>query len=918
MTKTMERMAASRAVRVAMSLVLLLSTCVALPKAALAAGTVDVSVGEKVWYAGYNTCRMQADGQMAYCAEPNAATPAPGTYSKGDAGAGDLTTAMWFSYGAPGFDESMFPDSWYDGSAMGDDEYLVASHILLAYAHQGSEATYGTSADFAEWADSELIGGTWNRMMERAGEVSTGFSAFTIDTGSASQTLVSFTWDKGGLKLAKADAEAGPSAQGGASLEGAEFSIVNASGKAALVDGESYADGQVVKAIEAKWDADAGAFVAATGDGALPCGTYRVVETKAPEGYGLSDWSKTVKIESNGQVVDLSGEPCSDDVVRGGVQVTKMDRELGKSEAVGGAGHASEVGPNLSGIEFTITNQSAAKVLVDGAWYEPGQAVATIATSWNEEAGAYTAQTAADALPYGRYSVQETATNGSYLLSDGQPKSFQISEDGAVVSATVDGDALAFSDQVVRNDLKLSKKADATSESLQVPFLVTNVTTGEAHVLVTDRNGQASTAASWNKHSNNTNGNDALAGSEGVIATADIDASAGIWFALGEDGNSAAVDDGLAALPYGEYTLSELRCEANEGMELVTKTFWVERDSGAAEAVWMTIDDQGGPTVRTEATDKADGDHVAQCADEVTIVDAVHYGNLTAGEEYEITGTLMVKSTGEALADAEGNPITATKTFTANGPAGTVELEFTFDGSLLAGEDVVAFESLKHEGVEVAAHADIEDEGQTVHFLNVHTTATDKADGDKVLSGDEATIIDEVAYEGLEPGAEYTLVATLMYADGGEAVTGADGKAVTATATFAPDAADGTQAVEVSVGLEGLDGKKLVVFERLIRDGVQQATHEDLSDEGQTVTVDSPDTPEVPSTPYEEKLDKTGVDLMPFMLGAGAALAAAAALALYGIRKRKGNDADAGEADVEPDESEGEPGKETEDLEQKA
>ena len=154
MTKTMERMAASRAVRVAMSLVLLLSTCVALPKAALAAGTVDVSIGEKVWYAGYNTCRMQADGQMAYCAEPTAPTPAPGTYSKGDAGAGDLTTAMWFSYGAPGFDESMFPDSWYDGSAMGDDEYLVASHILLAYAHQGSEATYGTMSAFAARADS--------------------------------------------------------------------------------------------------------------------------------------------------------------------------------------------------------------------------------------------------------------------------------------------------------------------------------------------------------------------------------------------------------------------------------------------------------------------------------------------------------------------------------------------------------------------------------------------------------------------------------------------------------------------------------------------------------------------------------------------------------------------------------------------
>ncbi len=893
MTKTMERMAASRALRVAMSLVLLLSMCVALPKAALAADTVDVSVGDKVWYAGYNTCYMQADGQAAYCAEPNAATPEPGAYSKGDAAGADLTAVMWFSYGAPGFDETMFPDSWYDGSGWDDDKYLVASHILLAYAYQGSGATYGTSADFAEWAESELFGGTWNSMMERAGEVSTGFSAFTIDTGSSTQTLVSFTWEKGGLKLVKADSEAGAAAQGDALLAGAEFSIVNASGKAALVGGDSYADGQTVKVIKTEWDPEAGAYVAATGDDALPCGTYRVVETKAPEGYELADWSRTVEIDSDGQVVDLSGDACSDDVVRGGVQVIKRDRELGASEAIGGADHASEVGPNLSGIEFTVTNQSASKVLVNGMWYEPGQAVATIVTAWNEEAHAYTAQTASDALPYGTYSVQETATNGSYLLSDGEPRTFQVREDGVVVNATSDGEALAFDDQVARNDLKLSKKADSTSESLQVPFLITNVTTGEAHVLVTDRNGQASTAAGWNKHSANTNGNDALASADGVIATADMDASAGIWFALGEDGSQAAVNDDLAALPYGEYTLEELRCEANEGMELVTKSFWVERDSGAAEAVWMTIDDQEGPSVHTEATDKADGDHVAQCADEVTIVDTVYYDNLQAGQEYELTGTLMVKSTGEAMKDADGNSITATKTFTANASSGTVELGFTFDGGLLAGEDVVAFESLRHEGVEVAAHADISDEGQTIHFLSIHTTATDKADGDKVLSGDEATVNDEVAYEGLEPGAEYTLTATLMDAQTGEAVTGADGKAVTATTTFTPDAADGTQAVEIAIDSEGLDGKKLVVFEKLDCDGVQQAAHEDLADEGQTVTVDSPKTPETPETPSETvstSYDKTGVDMLPGLLMIIVALAGSGALIAYALPKRRNDD----------------------------
>ena len=37
--------------------------------------------------------------------------------------------------------------------------------------------------------------------------------------------------------------------------------------------------------------------------------------------------------------------------------------------------------PGLDGIEFTVTNRSAHKVLVDGEWREPGEAVATLTLS---------------------------------------------------------------------------------------------------------------------------------------------------------------------------------------------------------------------------------------------------------------------------------------------------------------------------------------------------------------------------------------------------------------------------------------------------------------------------------------------------------------------------------------------------------
>lgn len=833
--KTVERITSSKIVRVAMAMALALSVAI-VPAKAYASGDVSVSIGKNLPYAGYETTQMSADGNDAYCIEPSRSTPDAGTYPTSEAG--DLAAAMWFSYGAPGFDASMWPSSWYNGSGMDEDKYRVASHILLSYANLGSasEATYGTSAEFASWAEREIAGNVWNRVNARANEVSTGFSAIRIHAGSDAQTLASFTWNRGGVKIAKVDAQAGAAAQGDASLEGAEFAIVNASGTNSFVNGHSYADGETVMTIATSWDGSA--YTAQTASDSLPCGTYRIVEASAPEGYLPWDGSVEFTVENAGQVVDLSGDPVQDDAIRGGVQVTKSDAELGESEAVGGNGHTPEgVGTTLSGIEFTIANASAAKVLAGDVWYEPGEVIAVIETAWDDGIGSYVARTAPDALPYGTYTIQETATNDSYLLTDGEPRTFEIRTDGIVVTADAEGGELVFHDQVVRNDLKLSKKAEDTNASLQVPFAITNVATGETHVLVTDRNGQASTEAGWNKHTHNTNANDHLLEAE-AIASDMMDPEAGIWFGLGEDGSSAPADDALGALPYGQYTLEELPCEANEGYELITKTFWVERDSGVAEAVWMTLDDKEGPKIGTQAADAADGDQTAQAGGQVTIVDTVYYENLEFGGTYTLTGTLMVKSTGEPLLDAEGSPVTATKEFTANNTNGYVDIEFTFDASLLAGEDVVAFESLSKDGVEVAVHADIEDSGQTVRFVDIGTTAADAADGDKLVTGSEVVIADEVSFEGLTPGESYALEATLMDAETGEPLLDAEGKPVTATAEFAPEASEGTQTVELSFDSAGLGGHRLVVFERLLdAQGAVLAVHEDIEDEGQSVTV---------------------------------------------------------------------------------
>ncbi|MFR3999028.1 MAG: VaFE repeat-containing surface-anchored protein, partial [Paratractidigestivibacter faecalis] len=462
-----------------------------------------------------------------------------------------------------------------------------------------------------------------------------------------------------------------------------------------------------------------------------------------------------------------------------------------------------------------------------------------------------------------------------------------------VVTADAEGGELTFHDQVVRNDLKLSKKAEDTNASLQVPFAITNVATGETHVLVTDRNGQASTEAGWNKHTHNTNANDHLLEAE-AIASDMMDPEAGIWFGLGEDGSSAPADDALGALPYGQYTLEELPCEANEGYELITKTFWVERDSGVAEAVWMTLDDKEGPKIETQAADAADGDQTAQAGGQVTIVDTVYYENLEFGGTYTLTGTLMVKSTGEPLLDAEGSPVTATKEFTANNTNGSVDIEFTFDASLLAGEDVVAFESLVKDSIEVAVHADIEDEGQTVHFVDIGTTLVDAADGDHMVENGTVTVVDTVEYKGLVAGETYTAHGTIMDKATGMPLEDSEGNPVTSTAEFVAESSEGTVEITFEFDASQLEeGASLVAFEEVLDvNGNVIAVHQDLEDEGQTVVVDNPETL---GTPY----DKTGGDLLPVWVLISALILCGGAAGAYALRGRIRRNASVGEGSTD-------------------
>ena len=265
------------------------------------------------------------------------------------------------------------------------------------------------------------------------------------------------------------------------------------------------------------------------------------------------------------------------------------------------------------------------------------------------------------------------------------------------------------------------------------------------------------------------------------------------------------------------------------------------------------------PKLSTTATDALDGDKNLIGEDNATIVDTVHYMNVTPGKTYKVSGTLYEKVTDKdgkvskkQLLDADGNPVTAETEFIPETAFGDVDVTFTFDASDLKAKDkVVAFESLSLNGKELASHADIEDKSQTVTITKptLSTTAVDGLDADKNLIGEgDVTIVDTVKYKNVTPGKTYKVSGTLYEKvtdkDGKVAkkqLLDADGNPVTAETEFVPEDTYGTVDVTFAFDASDLKAKdKVVAFESLSLNGKELASHADIEDKSQTVTITKP------------------------------------------------------------------------------
>ena len=794
-----------------------------------------------------------------------------------------------------------------DGSISdGNGAYSLANAVYGIYSDSGCTSlveTMTTDGSGAAQSGNLEVGTYYVKEITPSSGYALDPNTYTVQVSAGQNSVVNGGTvsepplnDPTGLWIQKVDTETGQGvAQGDASLAGAQYtywffagdsyyeaddgSIVNSAGETVMDAEGNFVGDEADRTWVVETDEDGYASLTAdylvsslsddlyysNGIETLPIGTVVVRETAAPTGYLVSDDVYVMRVTDGGGVVASDGDinivdgnryigegagNQNDEVGRGGVKLRKVDRELDESLPLGAA--------TLEGARIAITNDSENAVLVGGVSYDPGEVVMYLTTDENGECS-----TADDALPYGTYTATEVVAPEGYLLNSDWSQTFEIRYDGQMVDLT--GLEHAVDDQVIRGDIEFVKVDGLDMDRLAgIPFLVTSQTTGESHVIVTDTNGEVSTAADWNAHTSKTNANDAAVtwNDDGTYTVDErlLDDTAGVWF-NGRTDRTTTPDDSLGALPYDTYTFQELRVSANEDFDLVSFNITISRNNHVVDGGTV---DNNYLSIGTTAT-AVDGGKYIGVGESATVTDTVAYEGLTPGDTYKLVGTLMDKETGEAVTDADGNAVTSTVEFAPVQISGEQEVEFTFDTTGIAGHDVVVFEELYNaQGDLIASHEDIDDEGQTVQVgtPEIGTTASG-TDGKQLSVGESVTLTDTVSYSGLNPGETYTVEGTVHVRgldDNGDAVddgvlTDADGNEVRVSAEFTPESNDGTVEVTFTIDTTELAGKELVVFEKVLTaNGTVVGTHEDIDDEGQTVEVA---TPEIGTTATSADGDKS-------------------------------------------------------------
>ena len=519
----------------------------------------------------------------------------------------------------------------------------------------------------------------------------------------------------------------------------------------------------------------------------LYLGKYRVVEKTAPNGFVLNRTINHIELTYSGQNEKVTNTSTSftNDRQKAEINLTKILEQDEKFN----------IGNNDEILNVSFGLYADEDLKASNGTVIPKNGLIEIITCDEKGKSQFTTD-----IPIGSYYVKEISTDNHYILSDKKyPVVFEYAgQDTATVHISVN-DGEPIENEIIYGTikgLKIDRETEETISGALFGLFSINETkfTEETAILTSESN------------------------EEGILTFENV--------------------------PYGEYIVRELK--PADGY-LPNEESYQATISENEEIIEITVENDKIPELKTTAA--IDGKKEVGATDVFTLEDVVEYKHLVPGKEYTVKGILMDKATGEPLLIDE-KEIRSETTFTPYEPTGSVTVEFTFDARYINEEtNIVVFESLYSEDKELAVHADIEDEGQTVTVKIPEFGTKASIDGKKEFTANgDITIDDVVFYKNLTAGKEYTVSGVLMDKATGKAFF-VDGKEVCSEVTFTPETADGE--VTVSFTFDGsviTKETEIVVFETLYREGTEIAGHADIEDENQTVTIHPQPEPEKPQT----------------------------------------------------------------------
>ena len=535
----------------------------------------------------------------------------------------------------------------------------------------------------------------------------------------------------------------------------------------------------------------------------LAAGDYTIKEKSAPKGFAVDTKEYHVTTGAIPVTLRVTDHPTMDPV---SILLTKKNK---MSQPVVGAQYIIKY---YKGVKMD-TDPAAAGVPLDRSWIfktdETGKIRFSNNQKWFVSGDEFYVFFGATALPEGTVTIQETSAPTGYVLD---PDVYVRQITPGVDASISTFNEVEVTEDTIRGDLSFTKVNEAGEKLANVKFSLTNTDTGESHIIWTDENGYYSTSSDYIKHSKDTNNDKA---------------GSGIWF--GEED----LDDTIGALPYGTYSLKELRCEANKDKykDIEAVTFSVTENKKTYNI--GSIINEKFPTLKTTVRDSETGTNVASLSDTFNGIDAVNLKKLEVRHNYKLTMKAYSKALGTYLSED-------TKEFEATDPEMDVEVDVKFDVTdELLGTDVVIFEYLTDEAYPdelVAFEENLGSAEQTIHFPSMGTTFLDDVSNTHIAYPDqEVKHTDKIAYNNLIPGIKCKAKATLKYQDTGDTIVDADGKELVQEVSFIPEEPSGTVDVTFKFNASLLAGKSITAFEEIYVNDRLVMSECDLDNEDQTI-----------------------------------------------------------------------------------